>query len=321
MSYDKNRSPRMGQIGVVSNPEDKPRRFGWLRSRGVVILGAVLMVGLLIVFGNISSRATPDGAEAASQSQNESLSVRAYQFTGQGELQGGSGETWIVGGVPVVVNSDTQIDGDLHPADSISLLGHITKNGKWVAERVVPIAEQDSFFSFAGPLEARDQNIWKVAGFPLLVNAQTQLGEAIPDHELVLATFKVLPDGTWLALQIEALSALEQSRTPTPTATPTATPTPTAKPTAPVQKPPAVKPAEQKPSKEKPPKEKPPKKKPPKKKPPKEKPVKQKLPISQSDTVNLFHNPGGNKGGYIISMELVALSDHPNHKDILGLCS
>jgi hypothetical protein len=238
MSVHKNRDPLLGQIDILSDPEDKPRRSAWLRSRRVIILGIVLLGVLLIVFGNIGSRTTSDGAEAAAQPQNDSLSVRAYQFTGQGELQGGNGETWIVGGVPVVVNGDTQVDGDIHPADSISLLGHITTNGKWVAERVVPITEQESFFSFAGPLEARDQNVWQVAGISLVVNAQTQLGEAIPDNELVLATFKVLPDGTWLALQIEALSALEESRTPTPTMTPspTATPTLTAIPIVPPQK-------------------------------------------------------------------------------------
>lgn len=290
MSFDKKRNSGLGQIGVVSDPEDQPGRFAWLRSRGAVILGAVLLGVLLIVFGNFSSRATPDGAEAAAQSQNESLSVRAYQFTGQGKLQGGSAETWIVGGVPVVVDGDTQIDGDIHPADSLSLLGHITKNGKWVAERVVPIAEQESFFSFAGPLDARDQNVWQVAGFPLLVNAQTQLGEAIPDNEMVLATFKVLPDGTWLALQIEALSALEASRTPTPTATSSPTATPTVKPAAPAQKQPAAKPAEQ------------------------------KQPASQNDTVTVCHKPNSKKGGKTLVIERSALSGHLGHGDTLGPC-
>jgi hypothetical protein len=263
MSVHKNRDPLLRQIGTLPELEDKPRRSAWLRARRAIILGAILLGVLLIIFGNISSRATPEGAEAAAQSQNESLSVRAYQFTGQGKLQGGSGETWIVGGVPVVVNGDTQIDGDIHPADSLSLLGHITKNGKWVAERVVPIAEQESFFSFAGPLEARDQNIWRIAGISLVVNAQTQLGEAIPDNELVLATFKVLSDGTWLALQIEALSALEQSRTPTSTATPlpTITPIPTAKPAVPAQKLAPAKSDKPKPSDDKHDKKKPPKKK------------------------------------------------------------
>lgn len=263
MPVHKNRDPLMGQMGTLSDPEDKPPRSAWLRSRRMIILGTVLLGVLLIIFGNISSRATPEGAEAAAQPQNESLTVRAYQFTGQGKLQGGSGETWIVGGVPVVVNGDTQIDGDIHPADPVSLLGHITKNGKWLAERVVPIAEQESFFSFAGPLEARDQNIWQVAGISLAVNAQTQVGEAILDNELVLATFKVLEDGTWLALQIEALSALEQSRTPTPTVTPlpTKTPIPTAKPAMPAQKLAPAKSDKPKPSDDKNDKKKPPKNK------------------------------------------------------------
>ena len=300
MSFDKKRKPGFGQIGVVTDPEDQPGRFARLRSHGAVILGAVLLGVLLVVFGNFSSRATPDGVEAAAQSQNESLSVRAYQFTGQGKLQGGSGEAWIVGGVPVVVNGDTQFDGDIHPADSLSLLAHITKNGKWVAERVVPIAEQESFFSFAGPLEARDQNIWQVAGFPLLVSAQTQLGEAIPDNELVLATFKVLEDGTWLALQIEALSALEASRTPTPTVSPSLTPTPTAKPAVPTKKLAPAKSDKSKPSNDKHDKKKPPK--------------------NKDKTVTICHKPNDKKGGETKIIGSSALSSHLGHGDILGPC-
>ncbi len=156
----------------------------------------------------------------------------------------------------------------------------------------MPISESESFFSFAGPLEAREQNVWRVAGFSLLVNAQTQVGEAIPENELVLVTFKALSEGTWLALKIEALSALEQSRTPTPTAnpSPTPSPTPTIKPTASTQKPAVSKPAEQKSS------------------------------TIQSNTMTVCHKPGGKKGGKTIVIEQSALNGHLGHGDTLGAC-
>ncbi len=136
MSIDKNHHQRVGETSGASDPTNQPGRFSWLRTRGAIILGTILLGTLLIVFGNGSSQATSDRVEAAAQSQNDSLSVRAYQFTGQGQLQGGSGDTWIVSGVPVVVNSNTQVEGEIHPSDAISLLGHITKEGDWVAERV-----------------------------------------------------------------------------------------------------------------------------------------------------------------------------------------
>ena len=62
------------------------------------------------------------------------------------------------------------------------MLGHITKDGKWLAERITPIAEEDAFFSFAGPLESRTETAWLVAGFTLAVDDRTQLGASIQDE-------------------------------------------------------------------------------------------------------------------------------------------
>jgi hypothetical protein len=200
-------------------------RFAWLRSRWAILSVLACLVVALILFGNGSSQASLVRADPASILQKGQFSPRAYQFTGQGKVLGGAGNTWIVGGVPVSVSGQAQVQGEIHPGDPVSLLGHITQDGKWVAERVSPISEDDSFFSFAGPLDSRSEKTWQVAGIPLVVNDQTRLGEDIQLGELVLATFKVQADNTWLALQIQTLSALEAN--PSPTAPPTAMPTPT----------------------------------------------------------------------------------------------
>ena len=259
--------PGMRPTSQGLNPEPKQERnargrFAWLRSRWVILPVLACLGVAFVLWGNGSSQASLERGNAASQLQKGQFSPRAYQFTGQGKVLGGAGGTWIVGGVPVAVSAQAQVRGVIHPGDPVSLLGHITQTGEWVAERVLPISEDDSFFSFAGPLDARGEKTWQVAGIPLAVDEKTLLGQAIQPGELVLATFRVTADHTWLALQIQALSALAADPTATATPAPTASPTPTLTATAPpITAPAVVKPA---PKEQKPPKPEPKNKKKPK---------------------------------------------------------
>lgn len=218
------KSPHHG-FQIESKPQ-QPRR---IHPRLAILVGVILLGVILIIFGSGSSQASSGQRISSIRHQKDSLSAQEYQFTGQGKILGGSAETWIIGGVPIFTGDQTQSDGRIHPGDMVSIVGHITKNGGWVAERISPIGEEESFFSFAGPLESISQDTWQVAGITLTVNQETRLGEGIPIGEFVLATFQVQPDDSWLALEIQALSALEKARIPTntPTPTPTLTPTPT----------------------------------------------------------------------------------------------
>jgi hypothetical protein len=191
--------------------------------------------------------------------------------------------------VPILVGGQTQTEGEIHPGGSVSLVGHIAESGRWVAERIVPISEDESFFTFAGPLESKDKDSWQVAGVTLALNENTRLGEAIPLGEIVLATFQAQPDGSWLALQIQALSALELLRIPTvtPTPEPTPTPSPTAKrPTEQIQKP----------------------------------PLSDNKPADQNGQVTVCHNPSKKQGGKTMVIDGPALSSHLGHGDTLGPC-
>ncbi len=216
---------------MATGRADHAGRFAWLRSRRVIVLGMAL-VGIVAILVSGKFLASQDRVAVAAPPQNDLLSARAYQFTGQGKILGGSGATWIIGGVPVVVSNQTKIENSLHPGEAVSVLGQISKDGKWLAERIAPVSDPDSFFSFGGPVERRTPTAWQVAGISLHVDDQTQLASSIQDNELVVATFKVMPDGTWLAINIETLSALAVDPTPTsipPTATsePTTPPEPT----------------------------------------------------------------------------------------------
>jgi hypothetical protein len=238
------------QQETVSEPAG---RFTWLRSHRAIALGVAMFGIILVVFVGGRFLTSQDQVAVAAPQNNGLLSARAYQFTGQGKILGGSGAAWIIGGVPVMVSDQTQLANGVHPGDAVSVLGQIGKDGKWLAKRIALITDQDSFFSFGGPVERRTGTAWQVAGISVHVDDQTQIATPIQDNELVVVTFKVMPDGTWLALSIETLSAVAGNPTPTillPTSTPPA-PDPTASPPEPAtgqnqigsdQKSPAVKP-------------------------------------------------------------------------------
>jgi hypothetical protein len=243
--------PFRWQQETVSEPAG---RFAWLRSRRTIALGVALFGVILVVFIGGRFLTSQDQVAVAAAQNNSLLSARAYQFTGQGKILGGSGAAWIIGGVPVVVSDQTQLANGVHPGDAVSVLGQIGKDGKWLAKRIALITDQDSFFSFGGPVERRTGTAWQVAGISVHVDDQTQIATPIQDNELVVVTFKVQPDGTWLALNIESLSAVAGNPTPTilpPTSTPPA-PDPTVSPPEPAtsqnqivsdQKSPPIKPA------------------------------------------------------------------------------
>jgi len=270
----------------ITEPENEHRhgKLDWLRSRAVLLVGLAILAILLVAIGSGKSQASIDQNIFAARQQKNLPSPGEYQFTGQGKLSAGSAETWIVGGVPVLINGQTQSEGTIHPGEPVSLVGHILENGDWAVERIVPIDEEESFFSFAGPLDSTNDDIWQVAGIALDVDENSVLGKAIPIGEFVLATFQVQPDGSWLALQIQALSALEKERTPTVTPTPTITPTPTASPTA------------------------------------SQKSAPNDSSTGSSGLVTVCHKPNLKKGGQTLVLEQSALNGHLKHGDTLGAC-
>lgn len=277
------------------------RQNKWIRPRWAILAGMVLLGLLLVALGIGSSLASTDQSVSSLQHQKDLISPQEYQFTGQGKLTGGSAETWVIGGVPIVTGDLARTEGRIQPGDTISLVGHITKNGAWVAERISVIDETSSFFSFAGPLESKSDDAWQVAGITLAIDEKTILGNGIPLGELVLATFQVQPDDTWLALEIQAISALEKARTPTTTPTPTITPSPTATNTPPSSPTGGTSKDLTNDKTQK-------------------SPPSNNDTSSQSDLVTVCHKPNSKNGGKTVTLERSALSGHLNHGDTLGSC-
>jgi hypothetical protein len=192
----------------------------------VLILAAVVVAVAKSSASNINSPLKTIG-----RAFDISLAPRKYQFVGQGRLQGGSGNTLLIGNLPVVVNTQTQFAGAIRPGEMVSLAGSILANQSWLVDRLEPVSASDTYFIFAGPLESRSDAVWKVGGMSVQVNSDTTIDPDLKIQDMLLVTFNVQEDGTWLASKIESLQNHPgelPTSIPTPTEIVVATPVPVA---------------------------------------------------------------------------------------------
>ncbi len=143
----------------------------------------------------------------------------AYTFSLRGTLQSIEGSVWTVDGVKITLTDLTQITGTPAVGSIVQVDGRVLADATWQADTVAVITDTDpqpQVLSFTGVLESMESSQWKIGGNSVLVNSATLLDPDIKIGDPVRVTFRVLPDGTWLALSIERLGE-EQ---PQPTATP-----------------------------------------------------------------------------------------------------
>jgi Domain of unknown function (DUF5666) len=216
----------------MSGPNAVRRRFRL--GLGVAV---VLILAAVVVAVNKSSASNSNSSlKTIGRAIDVSLAPRKYQFIGQGRLQGGSGNTLLIGNLPVVVNTQTQFAGAIRPGEMVSLAGSILANQSWLVDRLEPVSDSDTYFIFAGPLESPSDTAWKVGGMSVLINSDTAIDPDLKMQDMLLVTFSVQEDGTWLASKIESLQN-HPGELPTSIPTPTETVVATSVPVAPALQP------------------------------------------------------------------------------------
>ncbi len=206
---------------------ERPRRR-WLR---LAIAGflALLVVGVALAGSPDSGpRAALRKTQSVSKSRVGFLEPPDFQFIGQGQIVGGAGMGWLIGGVPIELDDNTQIVGDLNAGDFVVLSGRILSNGAWLADHIERSNEKDSYFTFNGPLVAMEQGTWKIGDKSLVVDERTELGSDLALNDPVLVNFTLMEDGSWLALKVEYFDKpwIEPTPTPTETLAPASEPAP-----------------------------------------------------------------------------------------------
>jgi len=205
------------------SPSAEPRvphsRRRWLK---LAIAGflAILIVGVALAGSSGSdSKTALRNAQSFSKIRGGPQGSPDFQFIGQGQIVGGVGKTWLITGVPIEMDDHTQIHGDLQAGDFVVLSGRILSSGNWLADHIEPSEENAPFFTFNGPLVAMDQGFWKIGDKSLVVDERTELGSDLALDDLVLATFTLMEDGSWLALKVEYFDEPWVEPTPAPTET------------------------------------------------------------------------------------------------------
>lgn len=195
---------------------------------GFMALAFVLIAGTSLIFGSREgARATSSQLSGVEGFQDLANLPFEFQFIGQGRITGGSDDKWMVGNLPIQVGERTQLKNELHPGDFVTLSGRILNNKVWLADRMELAQAGESFFTFNGRLDWVRGTVWRIGGYTLLTDPRTIIDSNLVSNEFLLATFTVLENGSWLALDIKAFERFPLEPTPIPSTTPTLPPNPT----------------------------------------------------------------------------------------------
>lgn len=148
-----------------------------------------------------------------------------FQFIGQGQITGGTDDVWMIGNVPIRVDDNAKLIGDLHVGDFVILSGRILQDQSWLADRIQSTQDEQTYFTFNSPLERIQGSVWQIGGHSLTINQRTEMGENLQVNQILLTTFTALEDGTWVALKIVAFEKFPEQ--PVVVTTETLAPTPT----------------------------------------------------------------------------------------------
>lgn len=123
-----------------------------------------------------------------------------FEFTGIVES---IGEPWMISGVAITTDADTEIEDGIVEGDLVKVEGRIQEDGSWLAREIKLAEEFEHTFEFSGEVQSMEP--WQVSGIAFETDEQTQVGDDIEVGSRVRVEGLVLEDGTWLAREITLL--------------------------------------------------------------------------------------------------------------------
>lgn len=129
-----------------------------------------------------------------------------FEFTGV--VQAINGDDWLISGVTIATDADTEIKGEVAVGDVVKVEGWIDEAGIWLAHEIKLVEAEESTFEISGNVDSIDP--WIVTGISFEVGDWTEIEEGIAVGDLVKVEGRILPDGTWLADEIKLLDEEDQ---------------------------------------------------------------------------------------------------------------
>lgn len=110
---------------------------------------------------------------------------------------------WVIAGIDIAVDDETEIQGEIAVGDVVKVEGVILADGTWLAYEI-KTAGDEAGFELIGAVDSIEP--WLVAGVPFDTDAFTEIDSGIELGDLVYVEGQILSDGTWLAREIRLLT-------------------------------------------------------------------------------------------------------------------
>ena len=148
----------------------------------------------------VEGRILADGTWLAREIVRADEVEREFEFTGEVE----SIDPWIVAGTPLDTRPWTEIDQGIEIGDKVKVEGRVLDDGTWLATEIDRLEQEEpQRFKLVGEVTSLEP--WIVAGTTLAVDDETEIEDQIGVGDTVRVRGRILPDGTWLAEEIERL--------------------------------------------------------------------------------------------------------------------
>lgn len=193
--------PSFTLTGVVENISDQ---LWVIAGQSIVVNDATIITGdivvgdQVVVTGNIATGGT---LIATHIEQVEPTDGLPFEFTGL--VQTIDTETWLISGVTIFISETTEIEDGILLGDIVQVEGRILENGRWLADEINKIEDEDRRFEFTGIVETIDP--WQVSGINFETRHWTDIDPGIQPGDLVQVEGRIQEDGTWVASEIHLL--------------------------------------------------------------------------------------------------------------------
>jgi hypothetical protein len=117
---------------------------------------------------------------------------------------------WVISGVEITTNDQTEISPDLSVGSLVLIKGWIQADGAWLAQSITIAEDDESEFEFTGKLESMDP--WKVAGIAFEIRDYTLVATDLKVGEMVHVKGQIDANGAWIATEIERVDEEESSK-------------------------------------------------------------------------------------------------------------
>lgn len=112
-------------------------------------------------------------------------------------------QVWVISGMSVTVDQDTELNGDFELGNPVMVEGVIQQDGTWLATMMSLVTPEDYRFMFTGVVQSLDP--WTVSGVSFDTAEFTQIDANIELRDQVRVVGLVSADGLWVAEVIELL--------------------------------------------------------------------------------------------------------------------